>query len=77
MTFKLMEDIKSKVYRELNMNLEYYAHNANEMPKRHFYNRFVKDLQQWALKYIDFMHFTVGINYNSSGVFKFPGEYVG
>lgn len=34
MTFKLMDDIK-----------KYYIHNANELPKRHYYNRFVRDLK--------------------------------
>lgn len=52
-------------------------HNANELPKRHYYNRFVKDMKQFAEKYVDFMHFTVPLDPANIGGYKFPGEYVG
>jgi len=48
MTFQLMEHLT-----------ELYSSGANDLPRRHYYNRFVKDFKQWALKYFDFVHYTV------------------
>ena len=47
------------------------------MPARHFHNRFIKDYKHWAAKYIDFVHYTLPIAYNTADGFKFPGEYAG
>lgn len=66
MTFKLMDDIK-----------KYYKHGADDLPRRHYYNRFVKDFRSWTEKYVDFMHYTVPIVTATSDGYVFPGEYVG
>ena len=47
------------------------------MPKRHMLNRFVKDMKEFSLKYVDFMHYTVPISTSNNNGFKFPGEYMG
>lgn len=47
------------------------------MPKRHYYNRFVRDFKNWTEKYVDFMHYTVPLTLGQAGGYKFPGEYVG
>lgn len=57
--------------------LEYYKNTANDLPRRHYYNRFVKDMKQFSLKHVDFMHFTVPLDPSNVGGFRFPGEYVG
>jgi hypothetical protein len=77
MTFKLMDEIKSIHQLFSFKSIEYYEHNANALPKRHYYNRFVKDMKQWSLPYVDFMHFTIPLDPANVGGFKFPGEYVG
>jgi len=48
------------------------------MPQRHFYDRFVRDMRQWSLKYVDHMHYTTPLfaETHNDG-FTFPGEYVG
>lgn len=28
--------------------LGFYAHSANDLPQRHFHNKFIKDYKQWA-----------------------------
>lgn len=38
---------------------EHYQHTAVDRPQRHFYHRFIRDLKQWNLKQLDFVHFTV------------------
>jgi hypothetical protein len=47
------------------------------MPRRHLHNRFIKDYKQWTQKYLDFVHFTVPIQYGTADGFQFPGEYAG
>lgn len=47
------------------------------MPKRHYYNRFVRDFRQWTEKYLDFMHYTIPITNQQTDGYMFPGEYVG
>jgi hypothetical protein len=47
------------------------------MPKRHYYNRFVKDFRKWTEKYVDFMHFTVPLVTGQSDGYTFPSEYCG
>lgn len=55
----------------------FYQNSANEMPQRHFHNKFIKDYKQWALKYFDFVHYQIPIVFGTADGFKFPGEYVG
>jgi hypothetical protein len=55
----------------------FYEHSANDLPARHFHNRFIKDYKQWATKYIDFVHYTIPITYGTADGFRFPGEYAG
>ena len=57
--------------------IEYYKNSANDLPKRHFYNKFAKDYKQWALNYFDFVHFTIPLNFGTADGFQFPSEYVG
>jgi hypothetical protein len=66
MTFKLMDEVKS-----------FYNHSSNDLPKRHYYNRFVKDFKQWTKKYVDFMHYSVPLVTANAEGFVFPGEYCG
>jgi len=47
------------------------------LPKRHYFNRFVKDFRNYTEKYIDYMHFTVPLRTGVSGGYQFPSEYVG
>mmetsp|Transcript_13058 Transcript_13058/g.9450 ORF Transcript_13058/g.9450 Transcript_13058/m.9450 type:complete len:335 (-) Transcript_13058:90-1094(-) len=54
-----------------------YRYSPNEMPRRHYFNRFSKDFKQWAQKYFDFVHFTVPLTVGTSEGFVFPGEYCG
>jgi len=58
-------------------NLGYYENSANDLPKRHFHTRFIKDYRQWATRYIDFVHYTLPLNMTPSDGFQFPGEYAG
>ena len=58
-------------------SLGYYQHSANDLPRRHFHNRFIKDYKQWALKYVDFVHYTLPLNSGTADGFQFPGEYAG
>lgn len=66
LTFTLMEALN-----------KHYQHSSNDMPKRHYYNRFVKDFRHWTMKYVDFMHYTVPLVTGQSDNFEFPGEFVG
>jgi len=61
----------------LNFLVGYYEHSANDLPKRHFHNKFIKDYRQWAGRYIDFVHYTIPILPPSSDGFRFPGEFAG
>lgn len=67
MTFMMMDHIR-----------KFYKNSAVDMPQRHYYNRFVRDMRQWTMKYVDYMHYTVPIfaETHNDG-FTFPGEYVG
>ena len=57
--------------------IEHYKNSVNELPQRHFHNRFVKDYKQWALKYFDFVHYSLPQTSPTADGFQFPGEYVG
>jgi hypothetical protein len=57
--------------------LGFYEHSANDLPRRHFHSRFIKDYKQWASRYIDFVHYTLPQQAASSDGFRFPGEYAG
>ena len=37
----------------------------------------MKDYKQWALHYVDFVHYTLPITYGTADGFQFPGEYCG
>eukprot|EP00347_Sterkiella_histriomuscorum_P003435 403364304 len=65
-TLKMMEDLS-----------KHYKNSANDLPQRHFHNKFVKDYKQWALKYLDFVHYQIPMVFGSADGFTFPGEYVG
>lgn len=74
----LNSSTSSRVSRYANLNvIDYYQHSANDMPRRHFHNRFIKDYKQWAARYIDFVHYTLPLQAASSDGFRFPGEYAG
>jgi hypothetical protein len=67
MTFMLMDNLR-----------KYYANSAFDMPQRHYFNRFVRDMRQWTLKYVDYMHYTTPLKAEThDDGFTFPGEYVG
>jgi len=51
------------------LNLGYYENSANDLPKRHFHTRFIKDYRQWATRYIDFVHYTLPLNMTPSDGF--------
>ena len=56
--FKLFDQLKGMICL-FNFFIGYYQHSANDMPRRHFHNRFIKDYKQWASSYIDFVHYTL------------------
>ena len=62
-----------KMFEKLNT---FYKGSA-EAPKRHFYGWFVKDLRQWNLKSLDFMHYTIPLFTPVADGFRFPSIYVG
>ncbi len=47
------------------------------MPKRHFVDRFVRDMRTWNEKHVDFMHFTVPLRAPVQDGYQFPSEYIG
>lgn len=47
------------------------------MPKRHFLDRFVRDMRTWNEKHIDHMHFTVPLQAPTQDGYEFPSEYIG
>lgn len=47
------------------------------MPKRHIFTRFVRDMKEFTLPYIDYCHYTVPLNTANQNGFVFPSEYVG
>ncbi len=57
--------------------VEYYRNGAVQMPKRHYLNRFVRDMRNWSEKYVDFMHYTVPLVTGLPSGYKFPAEYMG
>jgi hypothetical protein len=66
MTFMLMDEIR-----------RFYVNSGIDMPQRHYFHRFVRDFRQWTQKYVDFAHFTVPMQVETSDGFKFPSEFVG
>jgi hypothetical protein len=56
---------------------DYYGSGRIGMPKRHYVNRFVKDLRPWSEEYIDYMHYTTPLTTGLGSGYKFPGEYIG
>jgi len=57
--------------------LELYKNSALDCPKRHLYTRFIKDMKEFHLSQMDYVHYTVPLNQANSNGFRFPGEYVG
>ena len=47
------------------------------MPRRHLYNRFIRDYRAWTRKYVDFVHYTVPLLTETADGQYFPGEYCG
>lgn len=66
MTTLLMEELQP-----------YYNTGAIRAPKRHYMDRFVRDMRSWHEKLIDHMHFTVPLQAPTNDGYKFPGEYIG
>ena len=56
---------------------KHYHNTALDMPKRHFYTRFVRDLKEWSTESIDYAHFTVPLTVAHSNGWEFPSQYVG
>lgn len=46
------------------------------MPKRHFIDRFVRDMRAWHEKLVDHMHFTIPLKTHPVA-YNFPSEYIG
>lgn len=65
-TFLMMEEL-----------MPYYAKSAVNMPKRHYMDRFVRDMRSWHEKNIDCMHWTVPLRAPVQDGYQFPGEYIG
>lgn len=66
MTFMMMEEL-----------LPFYKNSAQNMPKRHFLDRFVRDMRTWNEKHIDHMHYTVPLRAPVQDGYQFPSEYIG
>lgn len=47
------------------------------MPKRHMWNRFIRDFKEFTLKQMDYCHYTVPLQVTNQNGFVFPGDYVG
>lgn len=65
-TFEMMKRLNS-----------YFDYGSVPKPKRHYYNRFIRDLRQWDEQYIDYMHYTIPKRTPTPGEYFFPGKYVG
>ena len=66
MTFLMMDELR-----------KYYRNSAVTMPKRHYLSRFVRDMNNFHEKYVDYMHYTVALTKNVTPGYKFPSEYMG
>lgn len=55
----------------------YFENSSVKRPKRHYYNRFIKDLRYYHEEYIDYMHYTVPMNTAVPSGYYFPGQFVG
>lgn len=66
LSFLLMENLK-----------QYYENSSLNMPKRHLFQRFIKDLKEYSMESIDFVHHTTPIRHGNANGFRFPGDYVG
>ena len=65
------------LFKVMNQMTDYYRGNSVEQPWRHFYGRFVKDMQQYNLEDFDFMHYTVPLFTAKPDGFRFPSKFVG
>lgn len=75
--FHINDQLKGETFLYINHLIGFYQNSANDLPKRHFHNRFIKDYKQWATNYLDFVHYTIPISYGAADGFQFPGEYCG
>lgn len=50
MTLNMMDQLQS-----------FYKNTGSDIPSRHYFTRFGKDMQQWATKYLDYIHFTTNL----------------
>jgi len=66
MTFMLMEEFA-----------KYYKNSPLQMPQRHTFTRFARDLKEFSRQYVDYAHFTVPLTTANTNGFVFPGEFVG
>jgi len=48
LSFMMMEELK-----------KFYKNSALDMPKRHIWNRFIRDFKEFTLKQMDYCHYTV------------------
>lgn len=71
-----MDELSSKL-STLNRYAAFYKSSSNDLPRRHFHNKFIKDYKQWTSKYFDFVHYSLPLQGASSDGYRFPGEYVG
>lgn len=66
LSFMMMEELR-----------KFYKNSALDMPKRHMWNRFIRDFKEFTLKQMDYCHYTVPLQVTNQNGFVFPGNYVG
>lgn len=59
------------------LSIEYYENNTVTAPKKHYYDRFVKDYKRWAEVYFDYVHYRVPLNNVHQDGYRFDSQYVG
>lgn len=63
---------------EFMKKLNAFYHNSSvPMPKRHFIDRFIRDMRPWNEEFIDYMHHTIPSRTATPSEYFFPGQYVG
>jgi hypothetical protein len=66
MTFLMMKELSP-----------FYERSAIQKPKRHYMDRFVRDMRSWHEKHLDSMHHSVPLRAPTQDGYQFPGEYIG
>ena len=64
-TFEIMERLN-----------KYYVNNP-EKPKKHYVNRFIRDMRPYHEELIDHMHYTIPKRTATPSEYFFPGQYIG